>query len=314
MTRKRTAPALLMALLLTLLAAGGAQAAAPHFAILKVSLWPEYDKPNVLVMYDITLPGDATLPLSLDVRIPARAGEPLAVAYQQPNGNLVNAEYTYSADAQWGTIHLKAMMPNVHIEYYDPALKKDGNQREFTFHWPGGAQIDALLLVVQQPATAKDIKISPTMGTGEVAADGLTYYHAQLGALRSDQTFDLTIAYTKDDDTLSVEALHANNNTAGVPPTAAPVAGETTWQRMIPWAITLLGLILIVAGLGWYWLSTHTVPETPHRRRRSRRPLPPEALAADMETTPNKVRYCPQCGARAQPGDKFCRVCGTPLR
>ena len=314
MTRKHLTPALGLAFLLALLIASGVwAAAAPHFANLKISLWPEYDKPTVLVMYDITLPADTTLPIALDIRIPARAGEPLAVAYQQPNGNLVNAEYTYSADTEWGTIHLKAMMPHVHIEYYDPALKKDGGHREFSFHWPGGFQVDSLTLVVQQPATATDIKITPAMGEGEVASDGLTYYHAQLGALRSNQTFDVAVAYTKNDDTLSVEALHANNNAEGLPPTQVPVASESTWQKMMPWAITLLGLILIVVGLGWYWMSTHPVPAAPRPRRRARRPLPPEAMAADMAAD-DAVRYCPQCGARAQPGDKFCRVCGTRLR
>ncbi|RMF50517.1 MAG: zinc-ribbon domain-containing protein, partial [Anaerolineae bacterium] len=25
-------------------------------------------------------------------------------------------------------------------------------------------------------------------------------------------------------------------------------------------------------------------------------------------------RYCPQCGKRAAPADRFCRTCGTKLR
>ena len=313
MTRKHLVPAMLAALLLALFT-GNTRAAGLRFAALKVSLWPEYDRPDVLVIYDITLPADTALPAFLDIRIPARAGQPLAVAYQQPNGNLVNTDYTYSATPKWGTIHIKTMMPNIHIEYYDPALKKEGNQRQFAFHWPGGFHVDAVSLVVQQPATAKNIKISPSMGTGEVAADGLTYYHAQLGALRSDQTFDITITYTKNDNTLSIDTLHANNNAAGIPPTEMPVAGETTWQKMMPWAITLLGIVLIFAGLGWYWFSTHAMPEAPRPPAPSPRPLPPEALAADMDAEADKVRYCPECGTRALPGDKFCRVCGTRLR
>ena len=283
-----------------------AAASAPHFTALQVSLWPEYDRPSVLVMYDITLPAEASLPVALEIPIPARAGEPNAVAYEQPGGNLVNAEYTYSSDGEWGIVHVNAMMPNLHIEYYDPALQKDGDRRTFTFAWPGGFQVDAVKLVVQQPATASEMEISPQMGNGAVESDGLTYYRAQLGALQSDQTFQVSIAYTKSDDTLSAETLKPHDGLV-----APPIQPVSTWQKVLPWALILLGVAFVAIGVRWYWMNTHrraTAPARPHRRR----PLPPEALAADLDTT--EVRYCPQCGTRAQPGDRFCRACGTRLR
>ena len=38
--------------------------------------WPEYDKPEMLVMYDITLPANTRLPATVTIKIPAAAGEP----------------------------------------------------------------------------------------------------------------------------------------------------------------------------------------------------------------------------------------------
>ncbi len=284
----------------------------PHFAVLQISLWPEYDQPSVLVMYTLTLPADAKLPLPLEIRIPARAGQPHAVAFEGPGGNLVNADFRYSADAKWGTISLSAMRPTVHIEFYDPALTKDGAQRTYTYQWPGGVQVDNLLLVVQQPAGATQMTISPELGTGEQADDGLVYYRGELGALTADQTFTVTIRYQKKDDTLSVDSLSPST---APPASNQPPAGETGWNKALPWIATALGVVLIVVGLVWYWSSTRTVAAPARRRshKTRRQPIPPEALAADIEAD-DQVRYCPQCGARAHPGDRFCRMCGTPLR
>ena len=303
---------LLLPLLAVLVLGRPARAAeTPHFAALKISLWPEYDRPAVLVMYDIALPESTDLPVTLDIRIPARAGEPFAVAFQEPSGNLVNADYRYSASGEWGVVSVNAMMPNLHIEYYDPSLVKEGSERRFVFHWPGDFAVDAVSLVIQQPATATGMKITPAMGDGAVESDGLTYYRAQIGALTAGQTFDVSVVYTKNDDILSKEKLAPHD----VLPAEAPAKGEVTVRKVLPWVLTTLGVVLIVIGLVWYWISRQTTPEPAPRRRsrsRKRQPMPPEALAGDAEA--DAVRYCPQCGARAQPGDRFCRVCGAKLR
>ena len=37
--------------------------------------------------------------------------------------------------------------------------------------------------------------------------------------------------------------------------------------------------------------------------------------AAAREASPKRVvNFCPHCGQRADPGDRFCSGCGTPLR
>jgi len=301
---------LLFALLALLLLPQAARAAnTPHFAALKISLWPEYDKPSVLVMYDLTLPETTDLPLSLNIRIPARAGKPYAVAYQDPSGNLVNADFQYTSGETWGTISINAMTPNLHIEYYDPALTKDGAQRTFVFHWPGDFAIDALSLVVQQPTDATNFQITPAMGTGVREDDGLVYYRTDMGALAAGQPFEVTVVYTKESNTLSKNTLRPQSNLSS----GEPAQGEVTWHKVMPWAITALGVVLIVIGLVWYWASSRSIPVTSSRprHRRKRQPLPPETLAAEDT---DQVRYCPQCGMRAHPGDRFCRTCGTPLR
>ncbi len=279
-----------------------------HFTEVQVSIWPEYDKPSVLVMYNIYLPKGTSLPAQLRIPIPARAGAPNAVAYINPNGNFTNAEYTYSAGQQWETIELNALHPAVHIEYYDPALAKNGKHRSFVYEWPGGFSVDSFKVIVQQPKGAENMSISPKIGEGTPADDGFIYYHADMGALKPGDKFTVKIEYDKETDSLSI--------TSAAPPTQAlakPIKGETTFRRILPWLAIILGLLFVVGGAVVYWnLRRAPAAPAPPRRRGRKQPLPPEARSADAEQ--GVVNYCPVCGARVQPGDRFCRVCGAKLR
>ncbi|MGA2503961.1 MAG: hypothetical protein ABSG01_07710, partial [Anaerolineales bacterium] len=57
-----------------------------------VDIWPEYDQPAVLVIYHISMPANTTLPVTLNLRIPAQA-EAYAVAISDPVNGLLNAPY-----------------------------------------------------------------------------------------------------------------------------------------------------------------------------------------------------------------------------
>lgn len=53
----------------------------PSLSNLEVALWPEFDRPEVLVIYRGLFAPETPLPLLVEIRIPARAGEPTAMAY-----------------------------------------------------------------------------------------------------------------------------------------------------------------------------------------------------------------------------------------
>ncbi len=88
---------------LCLLAAGSmwvwmplARAAAqsiPAFDSVEISLWPEFDKPAMLVIYRANLPADVQFPVSVSLPIPAGV-QPNAVAQGSADGRLVDVEYT----------------------------------------------------------------------------------------------------------------------------------------------------------------------------------------------------------------------------
>ena len=177
------------------------------FSSAEIDLWPEYDRPSVLVIYRITLAADTSLPADLTVRIPAAVGDPNAVAVKQADGTLVTVSYDRQVSGEWGLIKFTATAPEVQLEYYDPGLTKDKNARHFEFRWPADYATDMLAIQVQQPFDATNISISPNLGGRNPGQDGLIYYSAQIGAIPAGQEFKLTVDYQKPTDKLSAESL-----------------------------------------------------------------------------------------------------------
>ncbi len=272
-----------------------------------IEIWPEYDKPSVLVIYQMTFSSATAFPATVSVRIPTTAGEPNAVAERQADGTLYNITYTRQVAGEWATISFTTSSSSIQVEYYDAGLIKSGSARHYQYVWPGDYAITQLSIQVQQPADATDMRIAPSLGAGVVGGDNLTYYTQDIGAITAGQNIQITIDYQKSSDTLSVE------NRPLQPSAAIPqsTANDLNISSLLPIILGIVGAGLIIGGIVWYW-QTGREPKAPQmRRRRSRLASQETELisgAGEAEV------YCSQCGKRASPGDQFCRSCGTPIR
>lgn len=328
-------PTLLAFLIIVLLLPAASAAAAPvaaqqppAMASIEVDIWPEYDQPAVLVIYHITVAPDQ-LPADLMVRIPAAVGSPHAVASVEAAGMFNIPDVQSEVNGEWLELSFRATVPDVRVEYYDPALNKDGQQREYVFRWGGGMDVQNLTLSVQQPPTAANLTLEPSFSTSRTGGDGLEYYSYEVGAVEADTApFTVTLRYTKPNDALTSEFQAAQP----IAPVTSDTSGRVQLEQILPWLLGGLGLLLLLSGGLWYWRSTR-VPQTAAvdaRRRHSSRPpersKPTErARSTERARTTERTRtnapaaggvaaFCHQCGNKAAPGDLFCRVCGTRLR
>jgi hypothetical protein len=270
-------------------------------ASLEVDLWPEYDRPQVLVIDYILLSPDTPLPATVELRVPAAVKTPLVVAVGSSPDLVTDqgVQFTTSKDGNWLVVSIEANGPAIQFEYYDPGLKKDGDLRSYTYEWSSDYDVKAFTVAVQKPFDARNLKTSPVLQDDGVYQNQLQYYRSEAEPIPAGDSFLLEMSYEKSSDTLSVsrlqvEPVEVNEDTPG----------RISLNNYLPYVMGGLGVLLLIGGVIYYWQSGETRASKASRRKRP---------AAEDEEHSTGI-YCAQCGARAKAGDRFCRVCGARLR
>jgi hypothetical protein len=283
------------------------------FERLQIDLWPEYDQPSMLVIYHIVLAGETSLPANLSLRIPARAGTPYNVAFQDVDGMLRILEYTTQADGDWVILNFVALSSVLQVEYYDPNLAVNGDQRSFDYTWPADVRVRNLTVNLQQPRTATAMTSSLSSSEPQIGSAGLQYYFANYGLVDAGQPLNINLSYIKSDNELSavpVVPFQSTGSGAALPQKSVKDSSQNT---ILAVALTA-GILLVVGGLFWYnWQRSQrqAAAAAQYRRHAPARRSAVNEVGFDENS---QAVYCPQCGRRAAGGDAFCRSCGTRLR
>lgn len=283
-----------------------------RFQHIQIDLWPEYDRQAMLVIYRAVLSSDVSLPADVTIRIPASAGEPHAVAVRGADGIALNAEYEIQVLDEWAYINLTTNYPEIQIEYYDSNIVREDNVRKFVYNWPGDYAVDSIVMLVQQPTGATNISTMPRLTEITSDASGRLYLQGEIGAVAQGETFSMTVTYEKDTDDLTINFLEVDSSA----PISTATPGRMSVDSALPYAMAILGVVVIFIAGFWYW-STGRQQNAPRKRsgksekRRRSRVVEPEMHDHNPY---EQSTFCHQCGKRATTGDKFCRSCGAKLR
>jgi hypothetical protein len=261
-----------------------------------VQLWPEFDQPAMLVIYDFTLAEDTPLPVDVALRIPTDATL-IAVAYA-PSGSLLNAPFQEpykEGDWQVVTVTVDTVAP-YHLEYYAP-LTLTELQRDYVYLWAGDYAVGTFNLSVKVPVDTTEISTEPEMKDATPEGSQQSYLEWGTSGLGVGEQLPIRVTYTKTSDRLSVSDQPLETGTVD-----DSTQGRVSLSNYLPYILGGLGLILIAGGGFYFWQTSKGKPK-PRRRHRSR----------EREEDSENI-YCHQCGKRAQAGDRFCRTCGTRLR
>jgi hypothetical protein len=263
---------------------------------LTIQLWPEFDQPAMLVIYDFTLAEGTTLPVDVTLLVPADATI-IAVAFAEAGG-LFNATYQEPfVDGDWQVLTLTVDTNTpYHIEYYAPLTRTDV-QRNYTYIWPGDYAVKTLDLSVRVPVDTTKITTDPQMVDTTSAGNDQKLLAWTASDLEAGKQVPIKITYTKTSDRLSV-----SNQPLETGVVDESTQGRVSLNNYLPYILGGLGIILILAGGLYFWQSSQGKPVV-RKRHRSR----------SKDDSGDSV-YCHQCGKRAQTGDRFCRTCGTRLR
>jgi len=279
---------------------------------MEIDIWPEYDRPQVLVMYRVQISNETRLPVRISLRIPAKAISPYKVATRDLDGLLYNLEYSLQPEGNWTQIVMTTSSNEIYIEYYDPRIIKTDNDRRYDFSWICDYPIEKLMVKVQEPKNSTGLEITPSMESGELNIyDGLVYYGYDFGALPVGITFNTSLTYRRTSAELSASNLPVTAATpfyenTGFSHSISKVITQVLDNRslvvsgsLILAAILLMVVVSLVAG-SW---------SNPFRRWAKDR-------GKDAEQTGDlaiQSQYCPHCGKRIYPGDRYCRGCGNTV-
>jgi hypothetical protein len=284
-----------------------AQTEVTQLAELAVELWPDYDRPAVLVLLTGTLPADVALPATLTLPLPPDADVHAVASFNEAGALMSDVDYS----AENGLLTLTTPANRFRVEYYTP-YTVDGSEYTFTFDWTSGLAIDEMATVVQQPLAATDIRITPAPAGSAARDDGLTYHTLPARAVGAGEPVTVEVAYTVEAPVLSAPSQDLTATTAVASPTeetSAAGIGISPW-----WLLAAAGALILIGG-AWFLGQRQGRAASRGRKPRPTRPAKPDApRSAAPPPKTAATRYCHNCGQPAQPGDAFCRNCGTQLK
>lgn len=294
-----------------------AQDAEPlRLSALEIALWPEFDKPEVLVIIQGRLADDVPLPAELTLTMPQEAGEPHAVAWVDEAGQLLNAEYVVQVEGDATKITYTSLEGRgFQFEYYLDALQIEGERRHFTFRYRLDTSVDDLMLELQQPSGAANVVLNPPPVETSPGFAGLTYHRLPLGAMDVGQTVEWRVSYDKSDSRLSAEAL----STDSPGPVATPAAALPSGTGTTAGALVVAGVALALA-VATFWLLNSRQPaksrQLKPRSQEAKLPRPKKRKDRKgarplVHSTEPTHGFCHRCGAPLKEDALFCHRCGT---
>jgi len=268
-----------------------------------VSVWPEYDAPRLLILYEGAFVDDGGFPRTVEFTVPLGIDVNQAAGLTT-DGRYLRQPYQLIPQDRYALLRYELPIPAFFFEYYYDPIE---GQTDRTIDWwlRSSYPIADLQVNVQQPLKATNFTISPSADLINVGPDGFKYHLFSHRTLGAGEEMKLRISYTKADPEPSVPRQPFVE-----PDAAAPAATTSTPSP----GLNLTALLIVVgaAGLlagGAYW----------YVNRRRADDLYDDEWEPPRHTwrspgTEAVTGYCHQCGKGLRADDRFCPGCGTRRR
>ena len=296
---------------------------------MKLSVWPEYDDPRVLVIYQGEFADGSAFPQPVMFPVPLGSEINQVCAIKQPGDEHLCQLYDTKSNQDNLEISYTLPIPTYFLEYYWDGIKGQPD-KSFIYKYVSPYAIDRLEVDVQQPLKATDFKLGQTYASVTSDSTGMKYYHYVFNDVKQGQVISLDASYTKPDNKPSV----AKKETSGV-----GTGGGSLYT-----VIGIAAAALAVFVIGFVAFKRKPVPavvRAGQSRRAARaqamrrasesqrapaqavpKPSRPESArppSVKPETVSRQVgvggaMFCPKCGERLEVGDNFCPGCGDKAR
>ncbi len=302
------------------------QAQSPELKLqsLLVELWPEYDQPEVLVIYRGELSSEVALPAELTFRLPGYIEEFHAIAVEQ-GGGLVNvdpAAIQVRREGEETLLTFPVTSPNFQFEYYDPViLSRQEQERRLAYRFEAPYPINQAIFQIQEPLPTQAFALVPEANRTFDGQNGIVYRTVEAGSLAAGETFDLSATYRRPTDALTVESL-PSAAPEGQSPLDISVVSDTPISPDFNLGYVLIGAgVILLLGTGGYWWWSRRLEAgeaRPANRARLRR-RPDSGSRSESRASRRAVKaapggFCYRCGTALREDADFCHSCGARRR
>jgi hypothetical protein len=292
----------------------GAQSPPIQLQQLEIELWPEFDRPETLVIYRAELAPDTPLPAQLTFQLPGYLDKLFVVAVER-DGVLVEVKpegYELKREGDAWQLTLDTPSPRVQFEYYDPQiLTHQGQQRQLKFNFTAPYATQTTMFRVQQPAGATNFVTIPAAAAAFTGGDGLKYHTLEAAGLQANDSFELTASYSKTGDTLSAQSAAPGPPGPSADPAVIAPTPPIDSSAMLAYVLMGVGVLLLLGVAGyWAWArrgQTAPAVSTPRQRQ-------PKAKSASPTAANSGGSFCYRCGAPLRDDANFCHICGAERR
>jgi hypothetical protein len=268
-------------------------------ATLQISLWPEFDQPDLLVIYQGLLAEETALPAPVEISIAADVVAPSAVAYVDETGQRLNLEYATRVEGDVRIVSFDLPSLGFQLEYYDALPIEASGRRTYTFDYRADYDVSDLSLEFQVPPTAQNFVLEPPADSVVPDSSGVVYHVVDAGALTQGERVSWTFRYDKDNPDLTLSALEQ------APEQTASAGGDSSTGLVFFVAF----VALVAVGAGAFWLGrrtgTNAAPD-------DEAPFPPRKKRPERGI--GRGAFCHKCGAQLRHDSEFCHKCGARVR
>ncbi len=274
-----------------------------------VELWPEYDRPSVLVIYNVQLSADTPLPAEVIIPLPTYVNSLFVVAYER-EGVLVEADTSDFSLVQINNQQsLRLMTPsrNFQFEYYDDTiLERQAQNRTVLYEFVSPYQVSQATFEVQEPTDTNSFSSQPPLTDQFEGRDGLIYHSLPRSNLIAGDTFNLSVNYQRSSDELSLVEIQSNLPAPALEPvTESAASSNLSNNETIGYVLIGVGALLLIGTIGSWWWSSR---QQPTGRTSS------EVREIQQPNANELARFCYQCGTEFRGDARFCHKCGTERR
>ena len=213
---------------------------------MRVMIWPEYDDPSVLVVYDGRFSDDTKFPTSTDFFIP-KGAIINDICSLSPAGQHYCQLFDVKEGADYDTVHLSLPFSNFYLSFHLAPVDVAVAQRRIKYAIKTNHPIASMEVDIQQPLRSTDFAITPSGGKSSEEKDFNHFTYALENVAKgADPVF--TIGYIKASGEPSVDVKYAS------------MTGRRVWGspyqtqrnvRTIVYAVFGTGLVMVLAALFW---------------------------------------------------------------